>query len=183
MRQGRLPPGLRIRPETGDDPEQVLEVVSAAFGSPVQARLVEAIRNSPEFVAELCLVAEMAGRVVGHVMISQAVIDDGRARRRIALLSPLAVAPQAQGLGVGSELVRRVTALAEARGEPVVVLEGSPAFYGRLGFEHSVPLGIHIALPSWAPPEAAQVLRLSGYTGSIRGRVLYPPAFDEVAEG
>jgi hypothetical protein len=71
-------------------------------------------------------------------------------------------------------------ARADSRGESLVVLEGNPEFYGRLGFEHSVPCGIHIALPSWARPEAAQVLRLSNYDPSIRGHVSYPPAFDEV---
>jgi len=73
-----------------------------------------------------------------------------------------------------------VTALADERGEPVVVLEGSPSFYTKLGFEYSVPYGIHITLPAWAPPEASQVLRLRTYAASIWGQVIYPPAFDEV---
>jgi putative acetyltransferase len=75
-----------------------------------------------------------------------------------------------------------VTARVEASGEPLVVLEGSLAYYGRLGFEHSVPFGIEITLPSWAPAEAAQVLRLQAYDPSIRGRVVYPPAFGGVVE-
>lgn len=158
------------------------EVVTAAFGSTEEARLVEAIRASSEFISDLTLVADDGGQVVGHVMISYAAIADGEVRRRIAVLAPLAVAPQSQGRGVGSELVGAVTTLADARGEPVVVLEGSPAFYGRLGFEYSVPLGIHITLPSWAPPEASQVLRLSNYTASIRGQVVYPPAFAPATE-
>ncbi|MSO78131.1 MAG: hypothetical protein EXQ79_00810 [Acidimicrobiia bacterium] len=77
---------------------------------------------------------------------------------------------------MGSALVRDVTARADARGERLVVLEGSPLYYPRFGFEPSAPLGIHITLPSWAPPEAAQVLRLAKYDPSIRGRVVYPPA-------
>ena len=62
----------------------------------------------------------------------------------------------------------------------MVVLEGSPVFYGRLGFEYSVPQGIEMKLPTWAPPEAAQVLRLSTYDSSMRGQVVYPSAFDEI---
>lgn len=57
------------------------------------------------------------------------------------------------------------------------MLEGDPNFYGRLGFEHSVPQGIHITLPSWAPPEAAQVMRLRRYDPTVRGLIVYPPAF------
>ena len=40
---------------------------------------------------------------------------------------------------------------------------------------------ITITLPDWAPPEAAQVLRLEHYDPAIRGAVLYPPAFDAFA--
>jgi putative acetyltransferase len=92
------------------------------------------------------------------------------------------VAPELQRGGIGSALVHEVTARADGRGEPLVVLEGNPAFYGRLGFEYAVLHGIHITLPSWAPPEAAQVMRLRNYDPSIRGQVVYPPAFDDVSE-
>jgi putative acetyltransferase len=112
-------------------------------------------------------------------MISYVTLDDGDNSHRIASLSPLAVEPEHQRTGIGSALVRSVTAAADVRREPLVVLEGSPLYYGRLGFEYSVPLGIHIELPSWAPPEAAQVMRLGAYDLSFRGRVAYPPAFDE----
>jgi putative acetyltransferase len=98
------------------------------------------------------------------------------------MLSPLAVFPQFQRLGVGSALVREVTRRADDRGEPVIVLEGSPVFYGRLGFEYSVPYGIHLTLPSWAPAEASQILRLTNYSASLRGLVVYPAAFDEATD-
>jgi putative acetyltransferase len=174
--------GVSIRVEAPADREAIAEVVASAFGSPAEARLVERIRASPNFVPELSLVAERRGHVVGHVMISYVALDDGDAQHRIASLSPLAVAPDAQEQGIGAALVREVTDRADARGEPLVVLEGSPKYYGRFGFEHSVPLGIEILLPAWAPPEAAQVLRLRRYDPSLRGRVAYPPAFDEVTE-
>ena len=62
------------------------------------------------------------------------------------------------------------------------MLEGSPAFYGRLGFEPAAAYGLILPLPSWAPPEAAQVLRLADDAPVPRGRVVYPPAFDTVSE-
>jgi putative acetyltransferase len=175
-------PDLIIRAEQPADYDAIANVVEAAFKSPVEARLVEAIRASPHYIPELSLVAVLDGRVVGHVMISFTALRDGDDERWITMLSPLAVAPDLHGQGVGSALVRESTALADARGEPVVILEGSPVYYGRFGFEHSVAHGIHIHLPSWAPPEAAQVLRLKNYDPSIRGHVVYPPAFDDVTE-
>ena len=66
--------------------------------------------------------------------------------------------------------------------EPLIVLEGSPGYYSRFGFEYAVPLGITIELPDWAPPEAAQVLRRSRYDAGMRGEVEYPPAFNRAAE-
>ena len=62
------------------------------------------------------------------------------------------------------------------------MLEGAPSFFGRFGFEHSVRYGITIDLPSWAPPEAAQVMRLGTYDPAIHGRVVYPPAFLDVID-
>jgi putative acetyltransferase len=171
-----------IRPERNDDEEQIGLVIEAAFGAPAVAVLVTAIRDSPEFIPELSLVAEVGGRVVGHVMISGATLRDDGVAHKVTTLSPLAVLPDLQRKGIGSALVREVTARADDRGEPVVVLEGDPAFYGRFGFEHSVPHGVHIELPGWAPPEAAQLLRLTAYRPSLRGRVVYPPAFDPVIE-
>ena len=177
---GRPPADLRIRSERAGDEPAIAAVVEAAFGSPVEAHLVGAIRASPGFLTDLSLVAELGGVVVGHVMISRAVLRNALTDRPIATLSPLAVASDFRRRGIGSALVREVTRRADARGEPLVVLEGDPAFYGRLGFEPSAPHDIHITLPSWAPAEAAQVLRLHAYEPSIRGRVVYPPAFDEV---
>jgi putative acetyltransferase len=174
--------GVGIRPERVADRPVITDVVTAAFGSPSIARLVQAIRASPDFVPELSLVAEIDGQVVGHVMVSFAALQDGDVRHRVATLSPLAVAPGFRRQGIGSALVREVTGRADERGEPLIVLEGSPRFYGRLGFEHAVPLGVLITLPTWAPPTAAQVLRLAHYHPTIRGRVVYPPAFDSVAE-
>jgi putative acetyltransferase len=173
---------VTIRAEQLDDISAVGDVVAAAFGSRVNAQLVEDIRASENFVPDLSLVAEVDGRVVGHVMVSYTALHDTSARHRIAMLSPLAVAPEFQGRGIGSDLVRAVAALADVRGEPLIFLEGSPGYYGRLGFEHSVRYGIRVVLPDWAPPEAAQILRLGNYDPAIRGLVVYPPAFDAANE-
>jgi putative acetyltransferase len=170
-----------IRQASPDDHESVRVVVAAAFGSATEADLVDRIRASPEYVPEMDLVAEVDGVLVGHVMISGAVIENDGGRRPIVMLSPLAVAPERQRSGIGEALVRAALDLADARGEPLVVLEGSPDYYGRFGFEHSVVHGIEIHLPDWAPPEAAQVKRLASFDPgepSLRGTVVYPAAFD-----
>jgi putative acetyltransferase len=171
-----------IRPERADDTDAIFAVVAAAFGSDAEAHLVTAIRASPEYVADWALVADLDGVIVGHVMVSFAALDDGTERRRIAMLSPLAVRPDLHGRGVGSALVFDAIARVEAAGESLIILEGSPVYYARFGFEHAAPHGIELPLPSWAPSEAGQVVRLSNHTTTWRGRVEYPPAFDGVTE-
>jgi putative acetyltransferase len=172
---------LVIRPESSDDHDAIRRVVTAAFGSETEARLVDRIRASPEYVPEMALVAEIDGEVVGHVMISHALIRNDGGDRRISMLSPLAVLPDRQRAGIGRALVDAAVGIAERHGEPLVVLEGSPAYYGRLGFEYAVPYDVEIDLPDWAPPEAAQVRFLRSFDPddpTLRGRVVYPEAFD-----
>ena len=177
------PGSLVIRPESRHDLGAIRHVVAAAFGSEAEADLVDRIRASPDYVPEMALVAEVDGEVVGHVMVSNAVIRNEYGDRQISMLSPLAVLPGFQRAGIGGALVRASLAVAEAHGEPVVILEGSPAYYGRLGFEHSIKYGIEIPVPDWAPPEAAQVFRLTSFDPAdptLRGTVIYPAAFDDL---
>jgi putative acetyltransferase len=175
---------ITVRPETPADHGAIADILIRAFGSPAEARLVEAIRASSEYVADLALVATVDDIVVGHVMVSGCRLVDEDvepatcAGHDIVMLSPLAVDPELHGRGVGSELVRSVTDLADRRGEPLVVLEGDPRYYTRFGFEAAAGHGITMPLPDWAPPEAAQVLRLTNDDPTLRGRVIYPAAFD-----
>ncbi len=126
---------------------------------------------------ELSLVAERAGAVVGHVMFSYVTLRRAHDEKRVLILSPLAVSPAAQREGIGSALVRAGAAGAEARSEPLVIVEGIPSYYPRFGFERARALGIEP--PSPQIPDAAWMARkLSNYDARWRGRVVYPPAFD-----
>ena len=171
-----------IEPERDSDALGVDTVVRRAFHEHVTvADMVAAIRASPEYEPDLAFVARKAGEVVGFVMISHAALegDDGT-RHDVLTLSPLAVDPAHEREGIGSALVRAVLDAAEARADlpRLVTLEGSPVYYGRLGFVFAPDHGVTFALPDWAPAEAAQVYLLRGHDPALRGRVAYPPAFD-----
>jgi len=170
---------LTIRPEHPEDFPAIREVVVAAFESDFEGDLVERIRASDGYVPELSFVAEMDGEVVGHAMISRVGLVEGAARRMVHCLAPVAVAPGRQRSGVGERLVGDLMASADQRGVPLVTVEGSPAYYRRFGFVPAAEHGVRIDLPDWAPPEAAQVARLSSYYPELTGRVVYPAAFQE----
>jgi putative acetyltransferase len=172
---------VTIRPEWPADEGAIRVVVSAAFGSDAEAQLVDRIRASPEYLPELALVALVDGKVVGHVMGSYAVVLNDAGGRRICMLSPLAVLPDRHKRGIGGGLVRALLAAADARGEPAMILEGDPAYYGRFGFVPAQGYGIEMPIPDWAPPEAAQIMPLSSFDPddpTLRGTVVYPAAFD-----
>ena len=94
------------------------------------------------------------------------------------MLSPLAVRPERQGEGIGSALVRHGLQLLSERGVPVVSLEGSPAYYSRLGFRPGAELGFR--KPSLRIPDAAfQAVRLPGWQNGMTGTLVYAQTFWE----
>jgi len=169
---------LMIRPEQRSDHESIGAVVTLAFDDRKIARLVELIRASEHYVPELALVDEHGGEVVAHVMLSYATLERPEPPpASVLLLSPMSVAPGYQRRGIGSTLVRDVLARADRRREPLVIVEGIPAYYPRFGFEPARAHGIEPPSPTIAD-QAFMVRKLSAYRDELRGRVVYPPAFD-----
>lgn len=171
------------RAEGSGDFDEIDHVVAQAFGSPREAQLVRNIRASREYIPELAIVAVVDGEIVGHVMVSHCALEGGTDRYEIATLSPVSVRPDHQGAGIGSAIIREVIARADARREPLLVLEGSPLYYPRFGFRPAAEFGVAIHLPDWAPPDAAMALPLGAYRSELRGNVVYSPAFDDVTPG
>ena len=169
-----------IRAEAAGDFDAIDEVVTQAFGGPLEAQLVRNIRASQEHVAELALVAVVDNAIVGHVMVSHCTLQQEAEKYEIATLSPVSVSPEHQGNGIGSAIIRDVIARANVRREPLLVVEGSPLYYPRFGFRPAAELGIAIHLPDWAPPEAAMAMALDSYRAELRGNVVYSAAFDDV---
>jgi len=169
-----------IRPEAPEDFPAIRTVQVAAFGEDRVADGVDRIRESWIYRPALSLVAVSDGAVVGHVMITGCTLTGETGERAVAMLTPLGVLPEHQRRGIGSALVRAGLAGAGQAGEPFVVLEGSPAYYGALGFVAARDHGIEMQLPDWAPPEAGQVHLLPAYDpadATLRGAISYPPVY------
>lgn len=166
-----------VRTETPTDVAQVRAVVTAAFGAEPIAPLLDDLRTSSAW-RDLSFVAERDGRVVGHVCFTRGWLDAPDRLVEVLVLSPLSVHPEVQGMGVGQALVRRSLELLSDRPEPLVFLEGSPTYYGRLGFGPGADRGF--SAPSRRiPPAAFQVVPLPAYDDSLTGALVYPDAFWE----
>ena len=168
---------MTIRPERPGDASRIHEVNSLAFGQPAEADLVDRLRAA--CADSLSLVAEDSA-LVGHILFTPVTID-GDGRRVVGVgLAPMAVLPDRQRQGIGSQLVTRGVEILRARGCPFVVVVGHPEYYPRFGFE---PASKHGLASQWdgIPDEAFMVLVLDGLAlRTVAGVVRYRDEFGEV---
>ena len=162
---------VEYRPERDGDEAVVAEVVRDAFGDRGVDRLLGALRSSDAWLG-LSFVAEVAGRICGHVAFTRSRLDAPVSLVDVLVLSPLSVASARQGHGIGSGLVAYALEELRTRPEPLVFLEGSPAFYGRFGFVAGEPQGFR--RPSLRIPAAGfQVLPLAPTDQTVSGTLVY----------
>lgn len=167
---------IAIRQERQADQEAVYRLVTRAFETAEQSDgneqdLVEALRGSDTFVPELSLVAEIDGKVVGHIMFTELRIGD-----HVALaLAPLSVLPECQRRGIGSALVREGHRIARELGYGYSVVLGSDAYYPRFGYVPAVRFGIQPCFD--VPSENFMACRLREDAPTASGVVRYADEF------
>jgi len=169
---------LVIREETARDVGQVRMINIAAFEQPDEADLVDALRaGCPEVVS---LVAELDGRVVGHILFSPVTLPAGDRTLQGMGLAPMAVLPEHQRDGVGARLVEKGIERPQRSGCPFVIVLGHPGYYPRCGFERASAHGIACQWPE-VPDEAfmIRILNPAAMTGAA-GVARYRPEFDAV---
>ena len=129
-----------IRPECSVDIAAIRQVNNAAFPTPAEGQLVDALRAAGRL--SISLVAEHDGATVGHVAFSPVTLD-GHADLRGGLgLAPVAVVPQFQAQGIGGRLIREALSVATAARCTFVVVLGEPAYYTRFGFVPATRFGL-----------------------------------------
>lgn len=138
---------LTIRDETPADIDVITEVTVAAFATleisdHTEQFIIQALRSAKALT--LSLVAEVDGRVVGHIAFSPLEISDGT--KHWYGLGPLAVLPQYQRRGIGSALVQEGLTRLRRLGAAGCCLVGHPHFYRKFGFENIAGLG-HAGVP------------------------------------
>lgn len=162
----------RVRRAEPSDRAAIETVVRAAFAEePVVASIVADLHAAGRAEIELVAVDDV---VIGHVLLSRAWVDDETALAEVLVLSPLGVAPERQGSGVGGALIAAALDAAREAGESHVFLEGDPGYYARHGFGPALEHGF-LRPTDRIPGPAFQVAVLA--ERDITGRLVYPDAF------
>ncbi len=144
-----------VRNEKKSDIEAISEVTIAAFKTlPIshhtEQYIVSALRAADALAVSL--VAEVDGRVIGHIAFSPVTISDGS--QGWYSVGPLSVLPEMQRQGVGKSLMNEGLRLLRESGAKGCVLVGEPDYYSRFGFRNipdlvleGVPQQYFLALP------------------------------------
>jgi putative acetyltransferase len=126
-----------IRKETAADIEAISEVTMAAFmtlfiSNHTEQFIINALRAAGALT--ISLVAEIDGRVVGHVAFSPVTISDGAVGWYG--LGPVSVLPEYQRQGIGKALIDKGLSLLRESGGQGCALVGDPNYYKRFGFRN-----------------------------------------------
>lgn len=160
------------RAETGADIPAIREINLAAFETPLEAGIVDALRADAAWIDGLSIVAATEdGRLVGHALLTRCHIDDAPA----LCLGPVAVLPECQRTGAGSAAVRAALRAAKDIGEHFVVVLGHPPYYPRFGFTRASAHGIGVTID--VPDKALMALTLDPSRPLPGGTVRYAAPF------
>lgn len=174
---------LTIREEEIKDYNEVEKVVeesfkTAEFSDKDEHNLVRRLRNSNEFIKELSLIAEDENKILGHVLLTKALIKAESTSYETLALAPLAVLPEYQKSGIGKNLMNKAIERARELGYKSIVVLGHEKYYPKFGFEKASKYGVKA--PFEVPDEAYMILELlPGGLNGVSGIVEYSKAFFE----
>ena len=127
--------------------------------------------RDPRYVPGQLRGAFLGERLVGGCIVYERWLPFGPARLRTGCVGGVAVEADSRHLGIGSALMDDVLAYARARGQTLLLLDGIPGFYRRLGYmdmldyvEHAVECAAILTAPEspyhirTAKPDDAQAL-------------------------
>jgi len=130
-------PKIVIRNETDADVSAITEVTVAAFktleiSNHTEQFIIAALRAAKALT--ISLVAEMNGRVVGHIAFSPVTMSDSSPSWYG--LGPVSVLPEYQRQGIGSALIQEGISRLKDLGAQGCCLVGHPGYYRRFGFQN-----------------------------------------------
>ena len=129
---------IRLAQET--DLDSILKVVETAFSdeeNQVIMNFVQELSSENTSPSIKSLVAEVDNQVIGYVSFSPIFLKSDSSIVGY-ILAPLAVSPEHQKQGVGSNLINAGIDMLTRDGAGVLLVYGDPAYYGRFGFREEI---------------------------------------------
>lgn len=175
---------LRIRSATDADRAEILGVHKSAFGKeqgPEIVELVSGLLGDKTAMPLFSLVAEIGGRVVGHVLFTAVRLQSSRQSISAQILAPLAVSKEHQGEGIGGLLINEGLKQLAASGVELVFVLGRPDYYRKFGFRPAGVLGYEAPYPIPIAHEDAWMVQelKAGILGSAQGRIQCAETLDQ----
>lgn len=164
-------PKTVIRNETSADASAITGVTIAAF------KTLEISHHTEQFIVAalraagalaVSLVAELDGRMVGHIAFSPVTLSDGT--QGWYGLGPVSVLPELQRQGIGKALVKEGLSRLKAMHARGCCLVGHPDYYRQFGFRNAPGLALE-----GVPPEFFFALPFDG--PMPQGTVAFHEAF------
>ncbi|MGL1931497.1 MAG: N-acetyltransferase [Desulfotalea sp.] len=123
---------MKIRKPTDENSQKkAAALLFRAFpNSKYEENLIEKLRKNDKDLHEW--IALHSNKVIGYIAFSNAYHDGEKCGLHLA---PLAVHPEFQGQGIGTELMKFALRQKEIKGETIYVL-GKSHYYQRFGFEN-----------------------------------------------
>ena len=131
---------MNIRLAQEIDLDSILKVIETAFSdeeNQVIMNFVQELSSENTSPSIKSLVAEVDNQVIGYVSYSPILLKSDSSIVGY-ILAPLAVSPEHQKQGVGSNLINFGIDLLTKDGVGVLLVYGDPAFYGRFGFKEEI---------------------------------------------
>lgn len=151
--------GTIIRSETSADLSAITQLTIEAFGTleistHTEQFIIRALRAAHALT--ISLVAEVDGRVVGHIAFSPVTMSGGT--QGWYGLGPVSVLPEYQRRGIGRALIQEGLSRLKALNAQGCCLVGHPGYYKRFGFRNVEGL-----IYEGAPPEVFFVLPFTSH--------------------
>ena len=165
-----------LRDETPSDLDAVFRVNAQAFESNAEAELVNLLRRHEKAI--ISLVAEIYGKIVGHILFSPLSIEPHLKNWNALGLAPVGVIPAFQNLGIGKALVSMGLDRCRDLGIELVIVLGHPSYYPKFGFQKASDFGL---ANEYQADEAFMVIELlPDVLKNYEGLVKYEPEFNEI---
>ncbi len=134
---------IRIRAEHEEEHRLIEEITREAFWN-LQVQgcdehyMVHVMRNHPDFIKELALVAVVDCQVVGNIMYMKShIVDEADEKIETLTFGPISVLPEYQRKGIGTRLIETSFKKAREMGYEVVIIAGHPHNYCKHGFKNA----------------------------------------------